>query len=487
MRGVTLVVTALLCLAASTRAARYILPWAPNVDPAEFHITINLGDVVIFENVGNTRQTITEINEDLSFRFGGLDVASFEPGERYRRVFKRPAYKPGVYYFVSLFDFEVLRGSITILPPLSTTVTTTTMTTTQPETTTTTTTSTTTTTTAPVATIPPFATDPNSTMIGPSVAPQDILFCGEGWLLRGDECYTYVTPRADSGYLAALACEAEAAHLAIITNVDETIWVRDLIQANQDWIDPFIGLFYEPLEGGFFWVDRTSPIYEHWRSQDLSGAVGCVAAAPFLAGGSWQTVDCFERRPYICQKPAGVRHQYAIHVNATEIQAFGPETVVDLVGVTMESCLKACDENEACKRLVITKDPSNQFSCIGDSNNGNTGSTIVIPNLAAIHVKLQPYDLPPPPEIMFAQTLTGAVSGIDGSIYDNALSAEDTLLVLFAATVQDCEDRCRQLQTCVGFVRGRAMATDPASCSLLARFGNVVSTSEELDTYEKQF
>lgn len=123
--------------------------------------------------------------------------------------------------------------------------------------------------------------------------------------MRGDQCYRFEHIRQPTAFDAYFQCIQAEGSAAIIRTEEELLWVRDIVQTAGDNVDPYIGLYYNPVSRNFLWVDETPLTVESWADDTLRGSLTCVVTTDSLDGDAWRTVGCSENRPYICQKPAG--------------------------------------------------------------------------------------------------------------------------------------------------------------------------------------
>lgn len=486
-----LVAVGLLAVTGLAFSETIVIEWNPAADTSQFSQTIGIGDTVKWSNTGSRTESVNEIQDGNIY--AGVDGVAFA-GQSYSFTFKRPDYMPGdSVLIVSQADPEVMRGTISITGPSTTTTTTTTSTTTTSTTTSTTSTTTTSTTSTTTTTTTSFGTtvviDVSTAETGPIVGPaipySERRFCEEGWLLRGDSCLMYEYYREDTAYHASGVCRNLGASLMIMKSLDDAIYVRDIVQKNPDVAFPFIGLFYEPLSDTFRWEDGTVNMYDHWVSDVVDDASTCVIATDGLRGGAWVTTSCFDPHPYICQKPAMTRFVYELDIDVATVPNFGPEQPLEMVAHNLEDCLRACDADELCRRLIVEVSAidNSQLHCVADSGNFGDGEDYTIQESGTLYDKLNEVEIPVE-QTTYTQIGEGFRDGVRGTRPINAFYYDDYIDDYYNISLDECLEYCTRLNTCVGVIRNY----NPPSkykCRLMSTMGRMVSTVEKVDTYLK--
>jgi len=129
--------------------------------------------------------------------------------------------------------------------------------------------------------------------------------CDPGFEGAGPYCYYIEFGRSDetvrSFYEAQAMCEARGSKLASFHTYNETQDVLAII-AGQPSHNLFIGLYSDGF-GGWDWTDGTPADYFNWAMYEPNGGIDngelCVEYYPW--DGTWNDIDCFSRRGYICR------------------------------------------------------------------------------------------------------------------------------------------------------------------------------------------
>jgi len=104
-----------------------------------------------------------------------------------------------------------------------------------------------------------------------------------------------------SFYEAQASCEARGSKLASFHTYNETQNVLAII-GGQPSHNLFIGLYADGF-GGWDWTDGTPADYFNWAMYEPNGGIDngelCVEYYPW--DGTWNDIDCFQRRGYICR------------------------------------------------------------------------------------------------------------------------------------------------------------------------------------------
>ena len=146
------------------------------------------------------------------------------------------------------------------------------------------------------------------------------------------------------------------------------------------------------------------------------------------------------------------RFVYELDIGISSVANFGPEQVLDMETHDLDTCLMACDADEACQRLIIevsTIDDS-QLHCTADSGDFGDGADYILSDVGTVYHKLQEIDIPVQ-EISYRQIGVGARDGVPGTRPINAFAYDDYLEDLYGLTLEECQVECNKLNTCAGY------------------------------------
>lgn len=279
--------------------------------------------------------------------------------------------------------------------------------------------------------------------------------------------------RAATAFHGDLLCRDEGATLATIGNAAESAAVAQIVVDSGALVMPFIGLYFDVFAQSFTWADGNSYLFVNWgQVPSLQPRSTCVAVNAD-ATGSWRTVSCDDRRPYVCERAPHRRSSYTRvgdDSSSATVADFGA-VVVSATGVeTLDGCLSFCDATSGCVIAVYGGD--------GVCTGGDGTAQTFTPGSASFSVYRQGSQLPldttmaptttvvtttststdtvstSPMPVSYTLTYTGAslVNGVPmtGSRFDNIFVAADRIKVLSDSTQASCEAECTAEVTCRG-------------------------------------
>nr|XP_039250734.1 LOW QUALITY PROTEIN: macrophage mannose receptor 1-like [Styela clava] len=142
--------------------------------------------------------------------------------------------------------------------------------------------------------------------------------CADGWRLSVGRCYLFVLAQNAWGTWvdARDYCKAMGANILVIETEEEQQYIS---QALPDFVDAgaqefWLGISDSIEDGNFMWEDEantpvSSGSYINWnKNQPLNreDTWDCVQVYTGFYLGRWETADCFQQQPYICEMDPGV-------------------------------------------------------------------------------------------------------------------------------------------------------------------------------------
>ncbi|XP_057713114.1 collectin-12 [Corythoichthys intestinalis] len=136
----------------------------------------------------------------------------------------------------------------------------------------------------------------------PTLAPG----CPADFRRFGDSCYYFSAASQKVNYDEASAfCSNKAAHLVIINNNEEQMFVKSIVTGKGFF---WLGLNDKEEENVWKWVDGSTPVFKKWNPGQpdnwTRGHQHGEDCAGLIQNGNWNDFYCTERLGFICERTA---------------------------------------------------------------------------------------------------------------------------------------------------------------------------------------
>ncbi|XP_077424029.1 galactose-specific lectin nattectin-like [Vanacampus margaritifer] len=124
--------------------------------------------------------------------------------------------------------------------------------------------------------------------------------CPRGWTRLDCKCYIYEDEQRTYADAESI-CNILGGNLASIHSDLENAFVVELIKANSDTGEGWIGLHDAIEDGDYIWTDGSDEDFLNFdttNSEPNSNTGDCVEVD--LMDGLWQTADCTDENEYLC-------------------------------------------------------------------------------------------------------------------------------------------------------------------------------------------
>ncbi|XP_037131944.1 collectin-12 isoform X2 [Syngnathus acus] len=157
----------------------------------------------------------------------------------------------------------------------------------------------------PTAKLPSVATEQAQM---PQLAPTSDPGCPAEFRRFGDSCYFVSAATLKINYdEASTFCSNMAAHLVIINNNEEQVFVKNMVTGKGFF---WLGLTDREEENVWKWADGSIPVFKKWNPGQpdnwTHGHVHGEDCAGLILNGNWNDFFCTERLGFICEQTASV-------------------------------------------------------------------------------------------------------------------------------------------------------------------------------------
>ncbi|XP_061695547.1 collectin-12-like [Syngnathoides biaculeatus] len=140
----------------------------------------------------------------------------------------------------------------------------------------------------------------------PSPAPTSAPGCPAEFRRFGGSCYYFSAATQKANYEeASTFCSKMAAHLIIINNNEEQMFVKDTVSGKGFF---WLGLTDKDEENVWKWVDGSIPVFKKWNPGQpdnwTRGHEHGEDCAGLIQNGNWNDFYCTERLGFICERTA---------------------------------------------------------------------------------------------------------------------------------------------------------------------------------------
>ena len=132
--------------------------------------------------------------------------------------------------------------------------------------------------------------------------------CPSGWSIYENHCYLFVDTKiaydAAENHCYSLSCKKRKSHLTSLIDIDENLFVANLVASRSSDTTVWIGYDDVEVEGTFVWKDGSTSTWVNWRGSqpdDYRGAEDCVHMRLDTNSKGWNDLPCSGKLGFVCK------------------------------------------------------------------------------------------------------------------------------------------------------------------------------------------